>query len=214
MIALKPGDVLLLKPNKDIVHSYLQDNFGNIVDKIATAVTGQKYLHAELYLGEGWVLSATVNGVRLNKYSTSTIIKNFDIHRATFDYDAEKIRTIVKDYHNLRYDFISLYLNIIDTISSIFGIKFQFPYDTKYMVICSELIARIYKDLYGIEFEGEYTTPQDLTKKFKKVWCLQINEYKKDLGDYLPLFGCNRLFLCFNHITKFVIIISEVGNIK
>lgn len=160
---LKPGDLLLLKQDKDIVHTYLRENFGTMVENMITGLTGQKYLHAELYLGEGWVLSATVNGVKLNKYSTETLLKNFDIFRPKFEIDESVLLNQIKDNHNKRYDFISLYLNIIDTIGQMFGKKFEFPYDTKFMLICSELIARIYEKMGATFHENvEYITPQDL----------------------------------------------------
>ncbi len=172
VIELKPGDLLLLKKDKDVIHKYIRENFGTTIENILTSLTGQEYLHAELYLGEGWVLSATVNGIKLNKYSAQSLLDNFDIFRPKFKVDEQELVNQVKNHHNKRYDFVSLYLNIIDTISQLFGKKFQFPYDSKYMLICSEMISRIYEDM-GISFHenSEYVTPQDLANSslFTKI---------------------------------------------
>jgi hypothetical protein len=169
---LKPGDLLLLKKEKDIIHKYIIENFGTMVENMLTGLTGQEYLHSELYLGEGWVLSATVNGVKLNKYSTDTLLKNFDIFRPQFKIDQTILLEQIKESHNKRYDFISLYLNVIDTIGQMFGKKFEFPYDTNFMLICSELIARIYEKMGATFHESlEYITPQDLadSNMFKQI---------------------------------------------
>jgi|Wag4MinimDraft_13_1082653.scaffolds.fasta_scaffold00172_3 hypothetical protein len=169
---LKPGDLLLLKQEKSIVHAYLREHYGTIVENIATAVTGQQYLHVELYLGEGWIISATVNGVKLSKYPVRTIIDNFDIFRPKFDIDEDLLVSLVDEYHNKPYDFTSLYLNIIKEITKIFGVDFEFPYDTKFMLICSEMVSRIYESL-GVSFhdKSEYVTPQEIVDSnlFEKI---------------------------------------------
>lgn len=169
---LKPGDLLVLKSNKDIVHKFLKENFGTIVEKILTSVSGQKYLHVELYLGEGWVISATVNGVKLTKYPLKNIVRDFEILRPKFEVPKDELISLIKDYHNKQYDFTSLFLNIIEEITEVFNVKFEFPYNSEHRLICSELVARIYEDL-GVSFKenSEFMSPQDLvdSKLFKKV---------------------------------------------
>lgn len=160
---LQPGDVLMLKSEKDLARKYLIDNFGKNVANMVTKLTGQKYLHSEMYLEEGWVITATPNGVHLQKYDTETILENFDIFRSKNEIDTAVLRKEIKKHHNKRYDWLSLYWNIADTISSIFGLTLKAPYDTKFAVICSELIARVYESL-GLRFQerAEFITSQDI----------------------------------------------------
>lgn len=162
-VKLSPGDMLALKSDQDFVHKFLQDHFGNIVEKLLTSLTGQEYLHVELYLGEGWSITATPNGIKLQKYDIDTIARYFDIFRPKIKIHKEKLIDEVKKHHNKPYDFTSLFLNIVEEISEIFSIKFETPYSSEYQLICSELVATIYEDL-GIVFRErpEVMQPQDL----------------------------------------------------
>jgi hypothetical protein len=51
-------------------------------------------------------------------------------------------------------------------------------------------------------------------EKIKKDWFLRIREIYKDIGSYSRIIVRNCRYFCFKYITKFGIIISEVGNIK
>lgn len=169
---LKPGDVLMLKSDKDLVREYLSDNFGNNVADLMTKLTGQEYLHSEMYLGEGWVITATPTAVHVHKYNTNMLVKNFDIFRPKFDVDEKTLINEVEDQHNKRYDWFSLYWNIASTITGMFGLELKAPFDTKFAVICSELIVRIFEKM-GVTFQerAEFMTPQDIVDsgKFYKI---------------------------------------------
>lgn len=169
---LKPGDLLMLKKSKSLVHRYLEENFGTWVEELLTRLTGQEYVHCELYLGEGYVLTATPSGIRIGKYSTDTLLEYFDFYRPKFPIDEEGLKRSVREYHNSPYDFVSMYLGIVNTLFELFGVELKVPYDTKFAFMCSELVARIYEQM-GVTFRKspEFITPQNLvdTGKFIKL---------------------------------------------
>ena len=161
---LKAGDLLLLKKDKSFVYKYLKDKVGEIVANMIIGASQNEYLHVEMYLGEGQVLSATVNGVHIHRYSTDTIIENFDIYEPKFNINKKELEKQVKLKHNKRYDFMGLFLNIGVEIANKLGFEFEPPYETEFMVICSELVARVYEDMGDINFHKntEFITPQGL----------------------------------------------------
>lgn len=159
---LKPGDLLMLKKDKSLVFKYLKDTVGEVVTNLIIGASQNEYLHCEMYLGEGFAIAATVNGVHIHKYSTDTIIKNFDIYEPKFKVDKKMLEEQVKLKHNKMYDFTGLFLNIVMEIANKLGYSFEPPYETEFMVICSELVARIYEDMGTVDFdrESEFITPQ------------------------------------------------------
>lgn len=160
---IRAGTILALKTKKTIAYKYLSDNFGKVYADLLEKLLDVKYMHVELYLGEGWVLSAQLNGIKLQKYSLEYISKNFDLFEPNFKFKKDIFIDYASSNFNKPYDWVSLFLNTVNTISETFGIKFEFPYNTKYALICSELIARFYEE-QGYEFKktSEFMTPQDL----------------------------------------------------
>ncbi len=177
---LKTGDVLLLpKGVYPDVYGFFEKYLGKeLADELAK-IEKHNYIHADLYIGGSWVISATPNGVHLLKYSLD-ILSKFDIYR--YRYADERFRVCINNqvskFLNMPYDFISLLLNgFIEFVS--FGLeplerylenKFSM-YDTPFAVICSELVARIY-DNCGVEIErnDEFVTPDDLAQHLEKIF--------------------------------------------
>jgi len=123
-----------------------------------------------MYIGGGFVIAAWVNGVHIISYPLAQFSK-FHIYRypGLDDDKRAKMRSVITKYFNKPYDFISLILNGIPEILSL-GFEplerffeGKLPYDNPNMMICSELVARIYQEV-GIYFEpkAEFVTPDDL----------------------------------------------------
>jgi hypothetical protein len=86
------------------------------------------------------------------------------------------IQQNVAKYFNMHYDFASLILNGTPELLSL-GIEpleryleKQLPYNDPNKMICSELVARMYKDAgIFLEPDPEFTTPDDLAQNLYKV---------------------------------------------
>jgi hypothetical protein len=176
-IVLKPGDVLLYtKESTPGVYTFLAEKGKKELADLLSLLTNHKYIHAELYLGNGWVLAGTFEGVKLYKPDLKTLL-SAHIYRPPMPVSSEELRKVVTKYFNLEYDWASLLLNAIPEILS-FGneqlermIENWLGYKNERKMICSEVIARIYKDL-GYEFEpnAEFVTPDDIAEKFVKIF--------------------------------------------
>ena len=134
-------------------------------------LSGQTYIHAELYLGKGWVLAGWFEGVKLIKYKPSAF-QVFDVVRYK-GLDKDKMLKAVDKYWNLPYDYQSLGINSIIEIVNALGnfvgyedleekIEDWLPWDNPRAMICSELVARMLME-GGIQFKKpEFISPQDL----------------------------------------------------
>lgn len=177
---LRTGDVLLLpKGVFPDVYEFFEKYLGKDITDALAKIEKHNYIHADLYIGGSWVISATPNGVHLLKYSLKLISK-FDIYRYPYsDIKFEMcINKQISQFLNMPYDFVSLLLNGFIEFAS-FGLeplerfledKFSL-YNTPFMVICSELIARIY-DKCGVKIESndEFVTPDDLAQHLEKIF--------------------------------------------
>ncbi len=176
-IVLKTGDVLLYpKETTPGIYTFLVKQGKKELADILSLLTNHKYIHAELYLGNGWVLAGTFEGVKLYKPDLRTLL-SAHIFRPPTPVNGEELRKVVVKYFNLEYDWASLLLNAIPEILS-FGneqlermIEDWLNYKNERKMICSEVIARIYKEL-GYEFEAnsELVTPDDIAEKFVKIF--------------------------------------------
>jgi hypothetical protein len=176
-IVLKPGDVLLYpKESTPGVYTFLAEIGKKELANLLSLLTNHEYIHAELYLGNGWVLAGTFEGVKLYKPDLRTLL-SAHIYRPPTPVNSEELRKVVTKYFNLEYDWASLLLNAIPEILS-FGneqlermLENWLNYKNENKMICSEVIARIFKDL-GYEFEpnGDFVTPDDIAEKFVKIF--------------------------------------------
>ncbi|WP_129408107.1 hypothetical protein [Marinitoga lauensis] len=180
-VELKVGDVLLLKKeDAPGIYTFLKQFLGKNIADIIAKIEGHEYIHSELYVGNGYVLAAWFNGVHLIKYPLR-ILGNFDIYRHE-KMDNEKrsvIKRNVAKYFNMRYDFASLILNGLPEILSLGFepleryLEKQLPYSDPNKMICSELVARMYKDAgIIIEPDPEFVTPDDIAQdgEMKKIF--------------------------------------------
>jgi len=167
------GDILLLDKDKAMgIYPFLKKYLGKDFADFLAKIEKHNYIHAELYLGNGYTLAAWFNGVHLVRYNMN-IFSQFDVFRYKgFTQNNQKIiKENVKKYFNKEYDFVSLILNGLPEMLSL-GIEpleqylqKQIPYSNPNKLICSELIARMYADA-GIMFETdpEFVTPDDLAE--------------------------------------------------
>ena len=181
MIELKTGDILLLKKeNAPGAYTFLKKFLGKDFADFVAKIEKHEYIHSELYVGNGYVLAAWFNGVHLIKYPLEVLSK-FDIYRhEKMDEEKRKvIRKNVAKYFNMPYDFVSLILNGLPEILSL-GFEpleryfeKQLPYSDPKKMICSELVARMFKDAgIIIEPDPEFVTPDDLAQceEMKKIF--------------------------------------------
>jgi hypothetical protein len=179
MLELKTGDVLLLKKeDAPGAYTFLEKYLGKNVAKFLAQIEKHEYIHAEIYVGNGFVLAGWFNGVKLIRPPLQYISK-FDIYRHE-KMDDEKRKTIqqsVAKYFNAPYDFASLILNGIPEVLSL-GIEpleryleKQIDYSDPEKLICSELVARLYRDAgIFIEDNPEFVTPDDLAENMEKIF--------------------------------------------
>jgi len=184
MVEYELGDVLLLPKDKAVgIYTWVKEKFGKKVADTLAALEHHNYIHAELYVGGGYVLAAWTNGVHLISYPLS-VFKNFNVYRhpklLNKTEEAEHIREClaanVRKYFNKPYDFVSLLLNALPEILS-FGfeplermVESKLPYDNPEAMICSELVARMYEQCgIIIEPKAEFVTPDDLAEHFIQI---------------------------------------------
>lgn len=184
---LKTGDVILC-PAKNTngiytaMNSWLVNTFKDniiikvvgkaILDYLTNNVFKHKYIHAEIYLGNGWQMGAWFNGVHLWKPPLQ-YFSAVHIYRTKKPLDSAKILKKAKKEFNKNYDFTSLILNSAIEILSLGNEEREQAlesaikqlYDNSNSVICSELVARILKaSNVIIEPTEEYVTPDDIAE--------------------------------------------------
>ncbi len=176
-IKLEVGDILLLPAEKGPVFQFLAKLFGETFTRFVATLLGHRYIHAELYIGSGWILAAWMNGVKLVK-ARPQYVDRFDIFRHPDIQSKHRrwIEKIFERYYNLPYDYVSLVENAMIEVASVgfepleAYFEGKVPYDNPKAMICSELIARIYDDIgLTIERKAEYVTPDDLAEVFVRV---------------------------------------------
>lgn len=177
---LEIGDILLLPTENVEAFDIIASILGQNVAKIVKNITDQDYLHAEMYIGNGYIMAAWMNGVHIAKYPLSILAK-FDVYRHRDKRIKALIRERIKDdlkafvkgettkYINKPYDLQSLILNSVSEIVGIVKNEEQFEnslgYDNPHAYICSEMIARIYHDVgVNIKQNLEFISPDDIAK--------------------------------------------------
>ena len=176
---LEVGDVLLLKKeNAPGAYTFLKQYLGKDFADFMAKLEKHNYIHSEIYVGNGFILAGWFNGVKLLRPHISYISK-FDIfrHPKMDDEKRKRIQQSVAKYFNAPYDFKSLILNGIPELVSL-GIEpleryleKQINYDDPSKMICSELVARLYKDAgIFIEDNPEFVTPDDLAENLEKIF--------------------------------------------
>jgi len=182
-IKLKPGDVLLLPTKYTEIYTLIAGTIGATVTQFLPKLLGEPYLHAELYIGKGYTMAAWTNGVHVHRYPLSTQMK-FDVFRHRDEDKAPKAieRLMLEDFKaylehrptrflNKPYDFQSLFLNTIAELAQV--LKHEktveentMRIDTPDAFMCSELVARVYKeagyDLKTGDKSPEWVSPSDL----------------------------------------------------
>ncbi len=179
------GDILLF-PSETFhdIEDYVKEVLGEEVTSVIRKLLGYKYCHAEIYLGNGYVLAAWTNGVKLYKLPLK-LLKEVHVFRKQLPLmpeEKQKLLNLVPKYWNLPYDFTSYILNayyyLFEKLTMIFPLPdlladFKTKYENKQEMICSELVARMYKEIgYPIETTEEFTTPDDIgnSKMFVRIF--------------------------------------------
>lgn len=179
MFNFKKGDILLLPTeNAQGVYQFVKEKFGKIVADILSSFYGHQYMHAEVYLGNGYAIGAWTDGVKIYKIPLN-ILGLYHVYRCKYPIDEKMIDNSISELFNLPYGWEKLFVNTIITLLS-FGneslekmYEEHFKLNMKDKVICSELVARIYeKQGIIIERQAEFTTPDDIaqSKYFMKVY--------------------------------------------
>jgi len=151
---------------------------GEIVAKSLIELTGQHYLHAGLFVGVSksavWTLEATFTGVKLVLHPLKSFAR-FDIYTCE-EVDSEKVQDVILDFWNRPYDLPALIREAIAEILGVFHLEKwfedQIKYDNPHMLICSELVARVYEKAgYKLFDNPEDVSPQDIADhpKFIKL---------------------------------------------
>jgi uncharacterized protein YycO len=177
MIDFQTGDVLLLpKEEAPGLYTIAEKFFGKDVADFLAKIEHHRYIHAELYLGNGYSIAALFNRVHLVSYPLKAFDR-FDVYRYNLsDYQKLKMRDVALEYFNKPYDFASLILNGLPEILSLGMepierlIENYLNYDNPNAMICSELVARVYEKV-GVKIEprAEFVTPDDISQTFKKI---------------------------------------------
>ncbi len=179
MEELKAGDVLLLpKEHAEGVYRFIEDNFGNRVADILTRIENHDYIHAELYIGNGYAIGAWFNGVHIYKIPVQHLAL-YHVYRPVRDIKMEDLKKSVVKHFNLPYAFDQLLLTgVIKAISlgnevlyNTFTSYFDLPSTDR--VICSELVAQILRDcgVYISTLKPEFVTPDHIaqSKEFVRI---------------------------------------------
>jgi len=183
-IELKVGDILLLPTKYTEVYSMIAGVLGANVTELIPKLIDNPYLHAELYIGNGYSIAAWLNGVHVVKYPLSTLMK-FDIYRHKDDKASEAVKKVILEdfeaylqkkptrFLNKTYDFKTLFYNTIAELADLLKLEKVVErkantMDTPDSFICSELVARIYNaagyDLQTNDTSLEWISPSDLIK--------------------------------------------------
>jgi len=181
-IELKPGDVMLLPTQYTEVYTIIQGVLGGPITSLLPRILNEPYLHAEIYIGSGFSMAAWTSGIHVHKYPLSVQMK-FDFFRHKNDKASEAIKDLMVTefvnylnnepvkYLNKRYDFSTLFYNTIAELTQVLGyeqiIETKTPrFDTPEIMICSELIARMYQDAgYDLKVGNpEWVSPADLAE--------------------------------------------------
>ena len=194
MKAIKPGSVILIPKENTmgfytILNDLVEKQFGDnqvakfvaklLIDQFSKVIR-HNYMHAELYLKNGWQIGAWLNGVH-TWHPPLSYYTSVHIYEPTFEFDEKKFFEAVKKYKESKYDFASLVLNTIvevwalgsDVTESSLEDAFAKYYKNEDQLICSELVGRVYKDLgIQIERDPEYLTPDDIAQSplFRRVY--------------------------------------------
>lgn len=175
---LEIGDILLL-PTKEVeTYKILASILGYKITDLVVNVTDQDYLHAEMYIGNGYIMASWLNGVHIAQYPIQLLSK-FDVYR----HRSKRVKALIREhlqddfkdfiagrstkYINKPYDLQSLILNTVSELAGLVVDEERFEnslgYDNPDRFICSELIARIYHDV-GVDLKRnlEFVSPDDL----------------------------------------------------
>ena len=144
-----------------------EEDIGIDIVKKVIKLTNQKYVHAEIYLKNGWSLQAFLNGTKLMKYKPS-MYQKFDVCRFK-GVDEGKILELVDEYWNLPYDYTGKAIQLVGTLletpfKQIFGIENLedkindlIPYKNAKSVTAQSLIGRMLSQ-QNISFEQDLQT--------------------------------------------------------
>jgi len=121
MIELKVGDVLLLKKeDAPGAYTFIEKYLGKGTADFLSTIEKHEYIHSEIYVGNGFILAAWFDGVKLI-HAPLKYISKFDIfrHKKMTDEKRKIIQQNVAKYFNMHYDFASLILNGIPELLSL-----------------------------------------------------------------------------------------------
>lgn len=172
-VKLVPGDVILVpKENTAGIYTFIAERFGKAFADALSFFFGHNYIHAEIYVANGWQMGAWFDGVKVWKPPLNYFGL---VHVYRLKPELKKVITIenmleaVRKYFNREYDFPSLILNALIQILSFNSEKREAKLQADFglyaneRVICSELVAKIYEDIgITIEHNSEFVTPDDI----------------------------------------------------
>lgn len=166
---LQLGDVFLYKTIDKGLYSWFVEHGLKALGDFLIAATGDKYIHAAIYVGQGYQLAADGVGVHLYKMPMSAVAQT-DIYRYKA-LDTTKIKQAVNKYFNAPYDYVDLLLNgALEVLSVNIPLLKEFyegfiNYENPTQMICSELVARVYRFAgYPIAVNDEFCSPEDIAR--------------------------------------------------
>ncbi|HDK27636.1 MAG TPA: hypothetical protein ENG48_11205 [Candidatus Atribacteria bacterium] len=181
-IEIKKGDVLLYPNNKNNpIYKYTSGMFGEFITNLLVKASNYRYMHTAVYIcpskhkGYFWTLEAIDKGIYLIEKPISHL-QFVDIIRRqgiTEKQRKDLVDIALNKYWNKPYDFTSLLLNGVCQLAEVVELQdylkdlFMKYADTPHMLICSELVARLMRDVgLPVEKNGadEFVTPSDLAE--------------------------------------------------
>jgi hypothetical protein len=143
-------------------------SFDNIT-KLMKDIMGthkMRYLHVEVYLGNGWCIAATGAGVNLRRFSPTTL-ELFDVYRYKKNINKDVAMLFCEESWNKRYDTLSMSFNGFLRAFNVDVDKHKDKLiDTVEEMMCSEFGARLFNLIANekIFANPEHTVPDDFAK--------------------------------------------------
>jgi len=170
------GDILIMTPVK------------NTQDKALRLSKTSTFIHAMLYVGEGYLIGAEYDGVKKIHWLESKYPENYQVialrHKHYKDLNLHKVVNFARNKVGLKHDF--LFLCFINAAAALAKININLRCLRKWVgfknYICSELISDAYLETIGeliinSDIKREHYEPDDFLKNSPVL---------KKISEYLP----------------------------